>query len=69
MNRREFHKMFGTVLTASLFPAHVFAVIDPQAPGPPVGLTKGASERPPSPIAPLVHPAFITRDRIDLGAS
>jgi hypothetical protein len=69
MNRREFHKMFGAVLAASLFPAHVFAVIDSQAPGLPAGLTKVGSEHPPSPIALLVHPAFITRDQIDLRAT
>jgi hypothetical protein len=69
MNRREFHKLFVAVLAASLFPAHVFAVIDAQAPISPADLTRVVSEPLPSPIAPLVHPAFITWDRIDLGMS
>jgi hypothetical protein len=69
MNRREFHKLFGTVLTASLFPARVFAVIDAQAPGPPADLIEVMAAPPPSPIVLLVHPAFLTCDRIDLGTS
>jgi hypothetical protein len=49
MNQGEFHKMFGAVLTAAIFPTHVFAVIDAQAPGPPAGLTQVVSEPPSSP--------------------
>lgn len=61
MNRRDFHKVLGGTLAASILPGKVFAASEPQAANT-TDMHKAIPNGPPSQIAMLIYPTFIPLD-------